>query len=94
MNPYLTDPESIEQSQNILAHFNLCNACLVRQFARLQPGLTNEQRGKHLKKQLQHTTKTPTTSCWLCEGLINEIPHFTQLITKTLQNYTLEITFA
>jgi tRNA pseudouridine synthase 10 len=77
----------LTQAAQILQKYQLCDGCLGRLFKKdLEQG-TNEQKGQNLRKQLHRTKKTPVLECFLCEGLLNEIPHFADLITHALKEY-------
>jgi len=75
------------QASQLLQKYHLCDACLGRLFKKgLEPG-TNEQKGQRLRQELQFAKKTPIEECFLCEGLVREIPHFADLITDALKDY-------
>ncbi len=40
-----------------------------------------------IRTQIHQKQKIPAKDCWLCEGLTDEIHHFIDLITKTLEEY-------
>jgi tRNA pseudouridine synthase 10 len=86
----LTDKEIINTAKRINSKYNLCNACLGRFFAKIDHNLTNNERGEILKKNLVKTKKIKSEDCWLCDGLLNEIPHFITLINEALKNYEYE----
>jgi len=75
------------QATQILEKYSLCDACLGRLFKKDIEKGSNEQKGRLLRKELHKSKKTPVTNCWLCEGLLDEIDHFTQLITDALNEY-------
>jgi tRNA pseudouridine synthase 10 len=79
--------QTIKQADSILETYHLCDPCLGRLFRKEIMKGTNAQKGHTLRKQLHHNKKTPTRDCWLCEGLLDEIDHFTTLISETLKNY-------
>jgi tRNA pseudouridine synthase 10 len=77
----------LSNAKQMLSEHPLCDSCLGRHFGQADDKLSNSQRGKHIKKQLKWSKKITSTSCWLCEGLLTEIPHFIELITKKLEDY-------
>jgi tRNA pseudouridine synthase 10 len=79
--------QNLQQAEQLLQHHQLCDACLGRLFRNEIPTGDNAAKGRYIKKQLTKTKKTTPADCWLCEGLIDEIPHFIDLITKALQEY-------
>ena len=87
MNQKLTDKQITHDAKEILREYNLCDNCLGRFFAKIQTGLSNQKRGQIIRQQLKKKEKTKPSNCWLCNGLIDEIPSFAVLIQKTLKNY-------
>jgi tRNA pseudouridine synthase 10 len=81
------DKQMKQQVQIILAKYQLCNACLGRLFTQYIKGIGNEKRGKKIRENLHLSTQVSSDSCWLCEGLLNEIEHFAQLIQKVVDPY-------
>ena len=78
--------QQIEEEAKKLASYKLCDSCLGRQFAKVEHGITNEERGKRIRKMLG-LEKIATKQCWLCEGLIDEIEKFADLVIEALQEY-------
>lgn len=87
MEATLRDPSVIALAENLRSQFALCPSCLGRQFASLETGMTNHQRGTLLYQQIKQKTIVPTDSCWLCEGLCDEISHFATIIARSLAEY-------
>ena len=79
--------QTCTQATQILENYSLCDACLGRLFKKDIEKGTNEQKGQFLRKELHRSKKTPIADCWLCEGLLDEIDHFAQLITDALNEY-------
>ena len=75
------------QIKRTLTQYRLCDACLGRVFKYIEQGVTNRERGKHIRSTVKHTVKVETKDCWLCEGLLNEISHFTDIIQESLKNH-------
>jgi tRNA pseudouridine synthase 10 len=50
-------------------------------------GYTNKQRGEILRKNLKINRKIDSKNCSLCNDLISEIIHFSELIEESLVNY-------
>ncbi|KYK23884.1 hypothetical protein AYK24_07025 [Thermoplasmatales archaeon SG8-52-4] len=83
----LTDKEILDISNKILSKYDLCDHCLGRIFAKIETGLTNKKRGQIIKREIKYLKKIEVKNCWLCSGLIDEIPHFVELVTTHLKNY-------
>jgi len=77
----------INQAKQLLNEYRLCDSCLGRLFRKEFKDGTNSQRGQLFRKQLHNTEEIATHDCWLCEGLIDEIPHFTILIADAIKDY-------
>ncbi|HVQ01336.1 MAG TPA: tRNA pseudouridine(54/55) synthase Pus10 [Candidatus Thermoplasmatota archaeon] len=79
-----------EKATQLLQNYHLCDACFGRLFKNHLEHGTNAQKGEHLRKELSWLNKTPFVDCFLCEGLLSEIPHFADLITDALKEYDYE----
>jgi len=64
-----------------LGERSLCDACLGRLVGKAGHGFTNPERGRALRAA--HGI-APHDSCWVCEGLLDEVPKFAELVTATL----------
>ena len=87
MSISLTDEIVINIAERSISNYNLCDHCLGRVFAKIGHGFTNKERGLKLKKQLIYKKYVDVKNCWLCNGLLDEINHFSNLIKKSLRNY-------
>ena len=87
MKACLKDKEIKKIAKKTLSEYKLCDHCLGRVFAKVETGMTNQKRGEQLREYLKNDEKTKVSDCWLCEGLIDEIPHFTNLIIDSLKDY-------
>jgi len=76
-----------QQITDLLSDYPLCDACLGRLFRETQKKGTNAEKGVALRTHYKISKKTEEDNCWLCRGLLKEIPHFAQIITHTLQDY-------
>jgi len=90
MTDSLKDKEITELADKILSRYKLCDHCLGRVFAKIEHDKTNRERGEGVRKTLKHLSKTEVDKCWLCSGLMNEIPHFADLISDSLKDYDFE----
>jgi tRNA pseudouridine synthase 10 len=86
----LTDKKTLKTAEKILTKFKLCDSCLGRVFAKIQTNMTNKDRGEILRKEIKKFEEIKVKNCWLCEGLIDEIPHFANLIKDNLAEYEFE----
>jgi len=86
----LKDNDITELAEKILSKYKLCDSCLGRVFAKVEKEMTNKERGEVLRKHLKQRKKTEVDKCWLCSGLIDEIPHFADLIEDSLKEYEFE----
>jgi len=82
--------ETLKQAEQLLHEYRLCDSCFGRLFRKEIKDGTNSQKGQSIRKQLHRTEKTATHDCWLCEGLIDEIPHFTKIIADAVKDYEFE----
>ena len=90
MTVSLKDKDITELTEKILSKYKLCDSCLGRVFAKVEKEMTNKERGEVLRKHLKQRKKTEVGKCWLCSGLIDEIPHFADLIEDSLKEYEFE----
>jgi len=90
MTGSLDDKEILNIAQTTLSKYKLCDHCLGRLYAKIETGLTNKKRGQLIRSYLKEIRKIEVENCWLCSGLFNEIPHFTDLITDSLKGYDFE----
>ncbi|MEE9164421.1 MAG: tRNA pseudouridine(54/55) synthase Pus10 [Thermoplasmata archaeon] len=65
----------------------LCPSCLGRLFAKVDTGLTNRERGRRALASLGIDSSRP---CWLCQGLMEEIPRFADLVAAALEGWEFE----
>ena len=86
----LSDKKIVDIAEKTLSKYMLCDSCLGRLFAKIQKGMTNRERGEKIRTHLKRDSSTDVNDCWLCNGLIGEIPHFTDLITDSLKDYEFE----
>ncbi len=66
-----------------IASFGLCDACLGRQFINIE-ATDNRERGKKIREALNIEE---SQQCWLCDGLINDIPLMASLCIDALKDY-------
>lgn len=86
----LADKKIIDIAEKTLSKYMLCDSCLGRIFAKIQRGMTNRERGERIRTHLKKDPSTDVDDCWLCMGLIGEIPHFADLIVDSLKDYEFE----
>lgn len=85
----LKDKSVMDKAKRIKSDYKLCDSCLGRIFAKLGTDMTNQKRGKILREELDEE-KVEEVNCWLCRGLIAEIPDFAKLILNSLEDYEFE----
>jgi tRNA pseudouridine synthase 10 len=78
---------TLTQAEQLLQKYRLCDSCLGRLFRKEITKGSNTEKGQWIRTQLHQKNKIPAKECWLCEGLTDEIHHFIDLITKTLEEY-------
>ncbi|MFH1101937.1 MAG: tRNA pseudouridine(54/55) synthase Pus10 [Methanobacteriota archaeon] len=83
----MKESELLHRAEKTLTSYPLCDSCLGRVFRLSNNHVSNAQRGKHIREQLDIKKKTKTKQCWLCKGLLDEITHFTRLISDDLKEY-------
>ena len=86
----LTDKKVLQIAEKTILNYELCDYCIGRIFAKIEHGLTNKQRGEILRNHLKIQKRIDINNCWLCNGLLNEIKHFSNLIKKSMNNYEYE----
>jgi tRNA pseudouridine synthase 10 len=86
----LKDKETLNIAEKTLLEYKLCDHCIGRLFAKVETGLTNKKRGQLIRSYLKKYKKTEMKNCWLCFGLCDEIPHFADLISDSLNDYDYE----
>jgi len=59
----------------------LCDPCLGRLFGKAGHGHTNAERGHAVRE----THALLPGDCWLCEGLLDEVPKFAELAVRALE---------
>lgn len=62
----------------ILGERALCDACLGRLFGKAGHGFTNPERGRAVRE----AHAVPSGPCALCEGLLDEVPKFGDLVVR------------
>jgi tRNA pseudouridine synthase 10 len=83
----LNNKEILNIAKKIVLKYDLCDNCLGRIYAKIETGITNKKRGQIIKKEIKFIKKIEIKNCWLCSGLIDEIPHFVDLVCNLLNNY-------
>jgi len=83
----LKNKKIIFLAEKVLSKYKLCDHCLGRLFASIERGITNEDRGQKLRKNIVEYEKIKIKNCWLCSGLFDEIKHFADLILDCLKGY-------
>ena len=86
MDNKLLDKNNIKLTKKILLKYKLCDSCLGRLFAKIGKGQLNKTRGRNLRKATG-LKKIQDNNCWLCEGLILEIPDFADIVKEKLSDY-------
>jgi tRNA pseudouridine synthase 10 len=81
----LLDKKNLEIIEKINSKYKLCDSCLGRVFAKLDNGY-NKKKGKILRVTIGFK-KVTINKCWLCKGLLNEIPNFNELVHEELKKY-------
>lgn len=78
LSPVLEAASAADWSR--LADRALCDACLGRLFGKAGHGFTNPERGRAIRTR----HPVPEGPCWLCRGLLSEVPKFAQLAAAKL----------
>lgn len=86
MNSSLLTADDVLERARCLAGYQLCDACLGRQFAQISHGLDNQERGETIREALGAAV-IPPVDCWLCDGLMSELEAFVDLVTAALAPY-------
>ncbi len=77
----------LDIANKTIKNYQLCDNCIGRLFRQLNKGVSNKQKGESIRRNIKFEKKINSNDCWLCEGLIDEIPHFASLISDALKNY-------
>lgn len=88
MEPRLWEEGEEGRLRGVLEAKPLCLRCAGRLFARIGTGLTNEERGRDVLARLG--LKDAGGNCWLCRGLVFEIPKFADLVIDSLSAWEFE----
>ena len=83
----MEDKKILDSAQKTLNKFQLCDCCLGRSFRQIKPGIKNREKGELIRNNLKYNKKIETIDCWLCEGLLDEIEHFADLVLDTIKDY-------
>lgn len=86
MDELTLDSEQVLEAARGIAARPLCDHCLGRQFAQVEHGHTNEERGRHIRTTLELEPVQPE-DCWLCRGLMDDIELFADLVLEQLEPY-------
>lgn len=81
--PLLAEP-NVDAARRAQGELGLCDACLGRRFAKVETGLTNAERGRLLREA---AGVAEAASCWLCEGLLQELDVLADVAVKALEPY-------
>jgi len=82
------DDVLLQKANQLLQQYKVCDSCLGRLFRKdIRQGVNNAEKGSLIRQHLHWKQQTPTAECWLCEGLLDEIPDFVILLTNALQDY-------
>ncbi len=73
--------------EKIMRMHPICDACLGRLYRPHFQNLTNKERGAEIRAQFKMDVGIESGDCWLCEGLIDEIPQFCTLASDSLNDY-------
>jgi len=76
--------EDIQEIAKKMVSYNLCDSCLGRQFAKVGHGMSNRERGKKIREYFGLPFKE---ECWLCDGLMDEIEKFSEMVIEALDEY-------
>ncbi len=78
--------QNVKEEAKKLEGYKLCDACLGRQFAKVEHGITNEERGRRIR-EMMGWERVEAEECWLCEGLMGEIEKFSDMVVEALKEY-------
>jgi len=86
MDKKLTDSDILKIAKKIRFEYSLCDHCLGRFFRHTKKNISNKSHGEKLRKKTDFK-KIEIKDCVLCQGLIDEIPIFIDLIKKVFNDY-------
>lgn len=67
--------------------YQLCDSCLGRLFRQIKKEGSNKEKGRYIRKILKNNIEINSAACWICEGLTDEINHFSDIIKDALEEY-------
>lgn len=79
--------DSIDEIIQKISSYVLCIHCLGRQFATRGHGLSNRRRGEEIRERYELPLGE---NCWLCEGIMNDIEDFSEMVIDALSEYEYE----
>ena len=77
----------LDLAKNSMNKYQLCDSCFGRIFREIKKGISNNEKGKLIRKKLKNEREISSSNCWLCQGLIEEINHFVSLIISSLEDH-------
>ncbi|UCF13078.1 MAG: tRNA pseudouridine(54/55) synthase Pus10 [Thermoplasmatales archaeon] len=83
----MKDKKILETTVKTLDRYQICDCCVGRLFRQIETGLTNKQKGRLIRNYIKYDKKTIAKDCWLCEGLLDEIEHFADLVSDVIKKY-------
>lgn len=87
MKEFIVCTNSIDEIIKKISSYDLCVHCLGRQFAAMGHGMSNRERGEKIRE----CYKLPLgENCWLCEGVMDDIEEFSELVIDALSEYEFE----
>ena len=76
--------KEIQEIVKKISSYSLCDSCLGRQFAKVGHRMSNVERGKKIREYFGLLFKE---KCWLCNGLMDEIEKFSEMVVDALNEY-------
>ena len=86
----MKDTKNLKIAKKTIESYHICDSCLGRLFRQVEKGVSNKQKGKLIRDNLEYDKQIGIDDCWLCKGLTAEIKHFANLISDALKDYEFE----
>ena len=84
---FIVSKEDLSRLETVISK-ELCDPCLGRCLGKRGHGLTNGERGIFIRQAFEEPPDpVASTDCWLCEGLMDELPKFGDMVVKALDPY-------
>ncbi len=86
MEKLVSDKKTEKKAEQIIKENSLCDNCLGRLFHRKEDIISNKKKGENIRKKIDKK-QVKIKDCTLCNGLLDEIDYFVELVIEKLEQY-------